>query len=165
MVQARLGIAMENSGKLVTQVRREARAIAERQGLAYIIVDGPPGIGCPVISSMSGVDLALIVTEPTVSGTHDMQRVIELARHFGVKVAVCTNKYDLDAAGAERIEEYCRGEDVEVAGRIPFDAGVVGAMVRQVPVVAGSDEDTGCGEAAQAIRRLWANVESRLADG
>ncbi len=158
MVHARLGTAQENSGKLVTEVRREARSIAEKQGLDYIITDGPPGIGCPVIASMSGVDLALIVTEPTVAGTHDMQRAVELARHFGVKTTVCINKYDLHETGAEQIEEYCRNEGVEVAGKIPFDEEVVGALVRGVPVV------TREGEAARAIRQLWANVESKLVD-
>ena len=177
MVHARLGVAQENSGKLVTQVRREARSIAERQGLDYIITDGPPGIGCPVISSMSGVDLALIVTEPTVAGTHDMQRVVELARHFGVKTAVCINKYDLDEAGAEQIGAYCRAEGVEVAGRIPFDEEVVNALVLGMPAVmhrrpaveassgtsgVAGDPVRSQGQAEQAIRRLWAVIEDRL---
>lgn len=162
MVHARLGVAQENSGKLVTQVRREARSIAEGQGLRYIITDGPPGIGCPVISSMSGVDLALIITEPTVAGTHDMQRVVELARRFGVKTAVCINKYDLDEAGAEQIEAYCRAEGVEVAGKAPFDEEMVGALVRGAPVVTRDGSRRVEGKAAQAIRRLWANIESEL---
>ncbi len=164
MVHARLGVAQENSGKLVTQVRREARSIAEKQGLRYVITDGPPGIGCPVISSMSGVDLALIVTEPTVAGTHDMQRAVELARHFGVKSAVCINKYDLDEGGARQIEQYCSSEGVQMAGKIPFDEEVVGALVRGVPVVTRDVSHRAEGKAAQAIRRLWANIESKLAD-
>ncbi len=179
MVHARLGAAQENSGKLVTEVRREARSIAEGQGLEYIITDGPPGIGCPVISSMSGVDLALIVSEPTVSGVHDMKRVIELAHHFGVKAAVCINKYDLDEVSAGQIEEYCQSEGVEVAGKIPFDEEVVGALVRGVPVVAHDGRGVGIaragadgadrsgpagsagrteGKAARAMRQLWARV-------
>ncbi len=179
MVHARLGAAQENSGKLVTEVRREARSIAEGQGLEYIITDGPPGIGCPVISSMSGVDLALIVSEPTVSGVHDMKRVIELAHHFGVKAAVCINKYDLDEVSAGQIEEYCQSEGVEVAGKIPFDEEVVGALVRGVPVVAHDGRGVGTtragadgadrsgpagfagrteGKAARAMRQLWARV-------
>ncbi|HNU94349.1 MAG: 2-ketoisovalerate ferredoxin oxidoreductase subunit delta [Firmicutes bacterium ADurb.BinA052] len=167
MVHARLGVAQENSGKLVTQVRREARSIAEERGLDYIITDGPPGIGCPVISSMSGVDLALIVTEPTVAGTHDLQRMVELAHHFGVKAAVCINKYDLDEAGAKQVEEYCSREGMKVAGKVPFDEEVVGALVRGVPVLTRGDGDA-CraeGKAAQAIRRLWENIEIELADG
>ena len=163
MVHARLGVAQENSGKLVAQVRREARSIAESQSLDYIITDGPPGIGCPVISSMSGVDLTLIVTEPTVAGAHDMQRAVELARHFGVKTTVCINKYDLDEAGSEQLEEYCSSQGIQVAGKVPFDEEVVAALVRGVPVVARGSSHHVEGKAAQAIRRLWANIESELA--
>lgn len=162
MVHARLGVAQENSGKLVTQVRQAARSIAERQGLDYIITDGPPGIGCPVISSMSGVDLALIITEPTVTGTHDMQRAVELAHHFGVKTAVCINKHDLDEAGAEQIEEYCSSEGVQIAGKVPFDEEVVKALVRGMPVVTRDGSHLAESKAAQAIRRLWASIESEL---
>ncbi|HON42767.1 MAG TPA: ATP-binding protein [Bacillota bacterium] len=164
MVHARLGVAQENSGKLVTQVRREARSIAESQSLDYIITDGPPGIGCPVISSMSGVDFALIVTEPTVAGAHDMQRAVELARHFGVKTTVCINKYDLDEAGSEQLEEYCSSQGIQVAGKVPFDEEVVSALVRGVPVVARGSSHHAEGKAAQAIRRLWSSIESELAD-
>jgi len=163
MVHARLGVAQENSGKLVAQVRREARSIAESRSLDYIITDGPPGIGCPVISSMSGVDLTLIVTEPTVTGAHDMQRAVELARHFGVKTTVCINKYDLDEAGSEQLEEYCSSQGIQVAGKVPFDEEVVAALVRGVPVVARGSSHHVEGKAAQAIRRLWANIESELA--
>ena len=162
MVHARLGVAQENSGKLVTQVRREARSIAERQGLDYIITDGPPGIGCPVISSMSGVDLALIITEPTVAGTHDMQRTVELAHYFGVKTTVCINKYDLDQAGAKQIEAYCSSEGVQIAGKVPFDEKVVEALLQEAPVVTRNGSHRAEGRAAQAVRRLWANIESEL---
>ena len=95
MVHARLGIAAENSGKLVSMVRREARRIAEEQGRSMIIVDGPPGIGCPVIASMGGADMVLVVTEPTVSGEHDLGRVLALAKHFDIMASVCVNKWDL----------------------------------------------------------------------
>lgn len=162
MVHARLAAAQENSGKLVTEVRREAQSIAERQGADYIITDGPPGIGCPVISSMSGADLALIVCEPTVSGVHDMKRVVELARHFGVKAAVCINKYDLDPDSVDQIEKYCQREGAEVAGKIPFDEEVVGALVRGVPVVAHDGRAEG--QAARAMRQLWAYVADCLED-
>ncbi|MEW6227842.1 MAG: ATP-binding protein [Bacillota bacterium] len=164
LVHARLGVAEENSGKLVTQVRQEARSIAQSQGLEYIITDGPPGIGCPVISSISGVDLALIVTEPTVAGTHDMERVLGLARHFNVHAMVCINKYDLDEGKAEEIERYCHDEGIQVAGRIPFDEEVVNALVRGLPAVAGADSgsDRREGKASKAIRELWVNVSSCL---
>ncbi|MCR4403641.1 MAG: ATP-binding protein [Firmicutes bacterium] len=163
LVHARLGVAEENSGKLVTQVRRQARSIAEERGSGYIITDGPPGIGCPVISSISGVDLALIVTEPTVAGSHDMARILELARHFGVNAMVCINKYDLDEGRTEDIERYCRREGIRLAGRIPFDEEVVNALARGAPAVmspagAGRTE----GRASRAMREVWTEVSSRL---
>jgi|CZCA01.1.fsa_nt_gi MinD superfamily P-loop ATPase len=182
MVHAKLKAAEENSGKLVSQVRRKAREIAESQGLECIITDGPPGVGCPVISSISGVDLALIVTEPTVAGVHDMERVLDLTRHFDVNAAVCINKCDLDEANTERIEDYCCAEEIEVVGKIPFDEEMVKAVVRGEPPVtrvggghgyvegfgpgheAGSADSRRCpeGSAAQAIRRLWDKVEALL---
>ena len=153
MVHARLRAAEENSGKLVTEVRREARRIAQEAGLDYIIADGPPGIGCPVISCMSGVDLALVVTEPTVAGVHDLQRVLDLASHFGVKACVCINKYDLHEANSRRIEDYCGNRGVEVVGKIPFDREVVAALANGQPAV------TGGGAAAEAIRGLWNRLD------
>ena len=104
MVHARLGVAAENSGKLVSTVRREARRIAEEENRSLIIVDGPPGIGCPVIASVTGASLVLVVTEPTVSGEHDLERVLSLTRHFDIPAAVCVNKWDLNAGddGANR---------------------------------------------------------------
>ena len=110
LVHARLTPGEENSGKLVTQVRREARLIAKGQGLSYIITDGPPGIGCPVIASISGIDLALIITEPTVAGIHDFKRLLELIRHFKVKTLVCINKYVWTKVKGE--EHYCRSEGI-----------------------------------------------------
>ncbi|MGC8862499.1 MAG: ATP-binding protein, partial [Armatimonadota bacterium] len=105
LVHARLGIAQENSGKLVTLVRREARRVAEERGLDLLIIDGAPGIGCPVIASLAGVDLALIVTEPTVSGMHDLDRVADLAAHFGIPACVCVNKCDINLQMTRRIEK------------------------------------------------------------
>ncbi|MCU0577817.1 MAG: ATP-binding protein, partial [Desulfobacterota bacterium] len=118
MVHARLGIAAENSGKLVSMVRKEARRIAEEQGRSMIIVDGPPGIGCPVIASLGGASMVLIVTEPTVSGEHDLERVLALAKHFEVPVMVCVNKWDLNPSMTERIEEQARKAGARLAGRI-----------------------------------------------
>ena len=108
MVHARLGVAAENSGKLVSTVRREARRIAEEENHPLIIVDGPPGIGCPVIASVTGASLVLAVTEPTVSGEHDLERVLSLTRHFGIPAAVCVNKWDLNPEMTERIENKAR---------------------------------------------------------
>jgi len=158
LVHARLGIAQENSGKLVALVRQQAKEIAEKQGAAYIISDGPPGIGCPVISSLSGASLALLVTEPTLSGIHDLERVIGVCRHFGVPALVCINKHDINEENSRRIEDYCREQGIEVAARIPFDNIVTEAMVKGLPVVQYSDSSV-----SRQIKLLWRNIAGRLA--
>ncbi len=150
LVHARLGIAQENSGKLVAQVRQEARRIAEEKGLDYIISDGPPGIGCPVISSLSGASLALMVTEPTLSGIHDLERVLGVSRHFGVPAMVAINKYDLNEENSRRIEDYCKDQGIKLAAKIPFDNAVTEAIVRGLPVVEYSD-----GAVSREIEGLW----------
>jgi len=150
LVHARLGIAQENSGKLVAQVRQQARRIAEERGFDYIISDGPPGIGCPVISSLSGASLALMVTEPTLSGIHDLERVLGVCRHFGVPAMVCINKYDLNEENTRRIEDYCQGQGIRLAAKIPFDNAVTEAIVHGVPVVEYAD-----GRVSREIKRLW----------
>ena len=157
LVHARLGIAEENSGKLVALVRRSARSIAEEKGLEYIITDGPPGIGCPVISSLTGADLALVVTEPTLSAMHDLERVLGVCRHFGIPAMACINKDGLSDDNSSRIEEYCRGEGVEVAARIPFDNVVTEAIVRGVPVVERSRNGV-----SRAIEGLWEAVAAAV---
>jgi len=157
LVHARLGIAQENSGKLVARVRKEARHLAETQGLDYIISDGPPGIGCPVISSLSGASLAILVTEPTLSGIHDLKRVLGVCRHFGVPAAVCINKCDLNEENSRQIEEYCLSEGVEVASRIPFDNIVTEALTHGVPVVEYSQ-----GRVTREIEKLWYSVSGML---
>ena len=128
-VHAKLGIAEENSGKLVSKIRQVAKELAEKQTLDYVIIDGPPGIGCPVIASLSGVDCALIVTEPTLSGLHDAQRVMELAKHFNISVKLVVNKYDLNPAMTDKIEAFCCTQGVPVIGKIAFDKTVVKALV------------------------------------
>jgi MinD superfamily P-loop ATPase len=150
LVHARLGVAQENSGKLVAVVRQQAKQIAEEQGLNYIISDGPPGIGCPVISSLSGAGLALLVTEPSLSGIHDLERVLGVCRHFGVSAMVCINKYDLNEENTRQIEDRCLSQGVEVAGRIPFDNVVTESIVQGVPVVEYSD-----GNVTREIERMW----------
>jgi MinD superfamily P-loop ATPase len=157
LVHARLGIAQENSGKLVALVRHQAKEIAGENGLDFIISDGPPGIGCPVISSLSGVDLALIVTEPTLSGIHDMERVLGVCKHFGVPALVCINKYDINDENTIAINDYCRENGVEVAAMIPFDNSVTEAMVRGVSVVEYADN-----RVAGEIRNLWQQISSKL---
>lgn len=134
-VHAKLGIAEENSGKLVAKIRQIARDIAKRDHLDYVIIDGPPGIGCPVIASLTGVDQALIVTEPTLSGLHDAQRVIDVARHFNVSVSLVINKYDLNPEMTGQIENYCGEAGIPVIGKIAFDRAVVEAMVAGKTIV------------------------------
>jgi len=159
LVHARLGIAQENSGKLVAQVRQQAKQIAEEQGLDYIISDGPPGIGCPVISSLSGASLALLVTEPTLSGMHDLERVLGVCRHFSVPALVCINKYDINEDNTQKIESYSSAQGIAVAAKIPFDNVVTEALVRGVPVVEYSD-----GRVSQEIEKLWNGVCETLKD-
>jgi MinD superfamily P-loop ATPase len=163
MVHARLGIAEENSGKLVMEVRREAKRIAEILGSRLIISDGPPGIGCPVISSMSGVDLALIVTEPTIAGVHDMERLHSLADGFDVEVVVCINKHDLDYHVSAGIEEFCYTHGIDIVGRVPFDEEVVKALARGEPIISpGSTCRESKSPAARATEQVWAEVVERL---
>jgi MinD superfamily P-loop ATPase len=128
LVHAQLGVAAENSGRLVSLVRREARRRAERSGAELLLVDGPPGIGCPVIASVTGADLAVVVTEPTVSGQHDLQRVLALASHFQIPAAVCVNKWDINRKASEQIEQTSRALGGRVVGRIGYDAAVVRAQ-------------------------------------
>jgi MinD superfamily P-loop ATPase len=153
LVHARLGIAQENSGKLVAQVRQEARRIAQEQKLEYIISDGPPGIGCPVISSLSGASLALMVAEPTLSGIHDLERVLGVSGHFGVPAMVAINKYDLNEENSRRIEDYCKDQGIKLAARIPFDNAVTEAIVRGLPVVEYSK-----GKVSREIAGLWDSI-------
>ncbi len=157
LVHAELGVAQENSGKLVALIRKQARQIAETQKADLIISDGPPGIGCPVISSLSGASLALLVTEPTLSGMHDLERVLQLCQHFNVPAAVCINKYDINGENTRQIERYCYDENVKVVARVPFDAAVTEAIAHGVPVVVYSE-----GTASREIRHLWHNVVMML---
>lgn len=149
IVHARLGIAEENSGKLVSVVKKAAREIAERGRYEYIITDGPPGIGCPVISSLSGADMALIVTEPTAAGLHDLERVLKLAENFKVAIKVVINKFDLAQEKSKEIEQYCINEGIEVIGKIPFDEEIVRAVSKGVPPVEYSS-----GPAAEALKNV-----------
>ena len=157
LVHARLDIAQENSGKLVAMVRKKARKVAESEEASYIISDGPPGIGCPVISSLSGTDLALLVTEPSLSGIHDLERVLDVCQHFGITTMVCINKYDINEDNTRRIERYCLTQGVEVAAKIPFDNVVTEAMVRGVPVVDYTDNGV-----THELERLWKLVSNKL---
>ena len=159
LVHAKLGIAQENSGKLVALVRQQAKKIAEKQGADYIVSDGPPGIGCPVISSLSGASLALLVTEPTLSGMHDLERVLGVCHHFGVPALVCINKYDLNEDNTRQIESYCTNIGVKVASKIPFDNVVTEALVQGLPIVEYAQ-----GKVTGEIEALWHHVSHMLED-
>jgi len=135
MVHAKLGIAEENSGKLVTLVRQTAKKIAEEENRDYVIIDGPPGIGCPVIASLANVDLALIVTEPTLSGIHDMERIADVTKHFGVHTKVIINKYDINLKNTQHIRKICQDRDIEVLAKLPFSEKVIKSLVQCTPVV------------------------------
>lgn len=155
LVHARLGVAEENSGKLVTLVRNKARELAASDEKKIMLTDGPPGIGCPVIASLSGATKALIVTEPTVSGIHDLKRVLHVCRHFEVPAAVCINRCDLDEGNTQAIEEYCLGESVEVVSKIPFYREITEALVQGKPVVNYTR-----GPAANDIASLWHKIST-----
>jgi MinD superfamily P-loop ATPase len=154
MVHARLGIAEDNSGKLVTLTRREARELAKNRGLGLILTDGPPGLACPVIASIAGATAVLIVTEPTLSGHHDMDRVVELANHFEIPASICVNKYDLNPNMTGVIEQYAKERGLPILGRIPFDPIFTKAMVQNQTII----EYDGRSQAAQALREIWQGV-------
>jgi MinD superfamily P-loop ATPase len=156
-VHARLGIAEDNSGKLVTLVRNEARRMAAASGAEIVLIDGSPGIGCPVIASITGADLALIVTEPTRSGMHDLKRIAEVAARLGTPTMVCLNKWDLNPDVAAEMEEWCKGNGTPVAGRVPYDRSVTDAQMAALAVVEHSS-----GPAAVAVRALWSSVSDAL---
>ena len=153
MVHARLGVGGENSGKLVSLVRTQAKKIAEERKLDLVLIDGSPGIGCPVIASITGADLVLVVTEPTLSGLHDLQRVSDLTRHFGIETLVCINKSDLNNDLAAEIEIQARQRGLSVAGRVRYDAAVTEAQIKKKSVVEYAKNGV-----ATDIRQLWSEV-------
>ena len=158
MVHARLGIAEENSGKLVTLVRQEARKIADDRNLGLILTDGPPGVGCPVIASIGGASAVLIVTEPTVSCKHDMERVAQLAAHFKIPALVCVNKFDLNLELTREIEKYAGENGIDCLGRIPFDPVFTKAMIQAQTIL---EYNTGS-KAGQATREIWQGLSENL---
>ena len=154
MVHARLGIAEENSGKLVTVVRQEAKKLAEKNKLDLLLTDGPPGIGCPVIASIGGVTALLIVAEPTVSGLHDMERVAQLAAHFKVPSMVCVNKFDLNSKQTQAIEKLAKEIKLTVVGRIPFDPVFTESMVQGKTVF----EYSATSDVCKAVKDIWQKI-------
>ena len=154
LFHAALRPAQENSGKLVTMVKQQARLLAMDEKYPLIIVDGPPGIGCPVISAVSGADMALIVTEPTVAGVHDMERALQMTRHFNIPSAVCINKSDIFVEGTAKIKAYCLDQNIDVLGQIPFDSNVTEAMVNGEPVTVYRPVSP----ASKEINNVWKNL-------
>ncbi len=146
----------ENSGKLVSLVRGKAREHAKNNNIETIIIDGPPGIGCPVIASLGGVNLALIVTEPTQSGMHDLKRIFELTKHFNIPTCVCINKFDLNTEITKDIEDFCRIRNVDVVGKIPYDAIVTKAMLQGLSVVEFSE-----GPVSEEIKNIWSRLNNK----
>ena len=153
MVHAKLGIAEENSGKLVTLIRKEAKRIAEEQNKNLLIIDGSPGIGCPVIASITGADLVLVVTEPTLSGIHDLNRVAQLTSNFGIQTLVCVNKADINPEMSNNITEDVGKHGLKVIGKIPYDEAFTKAQIMKATLI----EYTG-GDIAEKIKAMWREV-------
>jgi MinD superfamily P-loop ATPase len=157
LVHAKLGVGEEASGKLVSEVRSRASELAEESGKDLIVVDGPPGTGCAVIAAITGTDLVLVVTEPTKSGVHDLERVVQVARHFRIPVAVCINKCDINDRLSVSIVEYCKNNGIPVMGMLPYDDVVIESMVAGRSVVEYSD-----GQFFESIRLVWEELEDLL---
>lgn len=160
LFHAHLKAGGENSGKLVTLVRQRAKDLAESSQCSIVLVDGPPGIGCPVISALSGVDCALLVAEPTVSGVHDLQRAIGTAKHFGIPTLVVINKSDINPRVASSTEELCRAQGADVVGQIPYNLVMTEAMVQGQPVASYSNGDHS--ELMAALNSIWEETKKHL---
>jgi MinD superfamily P-loop ATPase len=157
LVHARLGIAQSNSGKLVSLLRKKAKSLAVEKQLDLIIVDGPPGIGCPVIASITGAGFILIITEPSLSALHDLERLWELARHFGIPAGLCINKYDINPELAARMETFAQDKKIKMLGKMTYDPVVTKAQVAGTTFV----EYTHNGVSAQ-VKALWNNLQNAL---
>jgi MinD superfamily P-loop ATPase len=150
-----------NSGKLVTLVRQNAKIVAKKENSDFIIIDGSPGIGCPVIASVTGVDVGLVVAEPTMSGIHDLERALQLLEHFRVTPIVCINMYDINEENTEKIVRFCKENEIEVVGKVPFNQVVTEAMVNGQPIVVFSPK---C-DVSKEIKQMWERVLSVLKCG
>ncbi len=154
MVYGRLGIAESNSGKMVAVIRKYAMQIAGEEKREYIVIDGSPGIGCPVIASLSGVNHAVIVTEPTLSGLHDLERILKLCRHFNISTSIIINKYDLNTEMSDKLEQYCQQEGIELAGKLPFDKIFVEATSQGKTIL----EYAPTSEISHKVEELWTRL-------
>jgi len=158
MVHARLGFGAENSGKLVAKVKQDAKIMALQKDKAYVITDGSPGIGCPVISSLSGANLVVLVTEATVSGLHDLERVLKLVKTFNLKSVCIINKYDLNEDMTKNIEAFLKEEDIEVVGKLPYDETFTKALSKAQTIIE-YDEDS---ELANNIKENWKKIKEQI---
>jgi MinD superfamily P-loop ATPase len=158
MAHAMLSPSESNSGKLVTLVRQNARILTEKENCDLIIIDGPPGIGCPVIASVTGIDAGLVVTEPTMSGIHDFARALQLLKHFNVQPFVCVNMYDINKDNTEKIMGFCEENGIKAVGKITFNPIITEAMVNGKPIVEYAPES----DVAKEIERMWKNIVSAL---
>lgn len=154
MAHAVLKTAEEASGKLVTVVRENAKKLAEEKKKDLILIDGPPGIGCPVIASLTGVDLVLIVTEPTLSAIHDLERILGVAYHFKIPAVVCINKFDINLDNTERITKYCEQNNIDVVGKLPYDTIITKAMIHGKNIIEFPD-----GKLSNEIRKMWNKIK------
>ena len=157
MVHAQLFPAEENSGRLVAVLRQKAKALAKERGFNIILSDGPPGIGCPVISSLSGASMAVLVTEPTPSGQHDLERIAKLCEHFKIPAGIIVNKFDLNKDNAERIESYCVAKGLRFLGRLPHDRAMTDAMVAGQTIT--EYQTNGISE---HVKKIWSNIEASV---
>jgi MinD superfamily P-loop ATPase len=156
-VHAKLGIAEENSGKLVALVKKKAKEMAKTKKASFVIVDGSPGIGCPVIASLSGADCAIVVTEPTLSGLADAKRVIDVAKHFKIPVKLIINKFDLNLEVSEKIEKYCKEDNIDILGKLPFDKSVVEAITVQKTLPEAASDNI-----KKIVANIWFKLNSQL---
>ncbi len=154
MVHARLGIGAENSGKLVAKVKNEAKALAEKLDKDFVVVDGSPGIGCPVVSSLSGASFVVLVTEPSVSGIHDVKRVYELVKKFGIKAGCIINKADINPDKVKEIHQFLETEDIQLIAEIPYDENFTKAMTMGKTIVEYDD-----GKIKQILEKSWKKIK------
>ncbi len=157
MVHAKLNTAEEASGKLVTEVRNRAEEFAREKNIPLVLIDGPPGVGCPVISAITGVDLVVVVTEPTYSGIHDLKRVIDVAVHFSIPLAVIINKSDINTEKTEEIKSFCAQKKIRILGTIPYDELVTRAMIAEQTITEFDD-----GSLSALVRSAWKNLSTLL---
>ena len=158
MSHALLNPGEGNSGKLVSLVRQNAKSLAEKENLKFILIDGPPGIACPMIASVSGIDACLIVTEPTFSGIHDMKRVLKLLKHFNIAAFVCINMFDINPDNTKKIIDFCDKNQIQVVGKLPFSALVTQAMIEEKTIIEYSPDS----KIAKEIVAMWKKIKKLL---